>query len=965
MNRRPVGAQPPAGGAILRTAEPRPIVPPAVFAAAWLLVAVSPAICAFINPPVLHGTLQIRYYDPAYGWSSYAARGSALWKNVVYISGWPSNNSDDPIYSIDVSDPDHLVYIARSGGAHAYYYNQMFPYEDRLFVAGWGDMLRTYDLSRPGRLAFLGGYDRPCEPDPKDPSVPFCYFGWGVKVVGNRAYVSEASEKTKGIYILDVSNPSRPTEVARMELDESVGGIAPRGGYLFFGYNHHGSVPAANYFSFRVANISDEARPHTMSVLNLTGIGPVGDIVLRGDIAYVSCGGLAAIDVSDPANPAIISRCDTGSGQLLLLGDYAFIATGGNGCQFVSIADPAHMRVVHAVYHGSPREYEDAVVGNGRYVYISTTSNKLVEDPPYNVLHAFEVFDRDPDDAGPGSWSGLSSGEPDWDAQYAADTLPTSANPAFRVFEGSESWAGVSGGVLRVNDTGTAPGDKVKWQRNWDATNTRGGTVRVRARCASYNPGAAGVGALANLLIEDGRYQEEFAFLSDRVRANLANLEAPVDGSAWHTYRITTQGGEFKVYVDEAEQPSLQGSLWSTTARARITFGTFSSPARQDIYFDEISLCSTAAAPPAPPLNDPAPDVQVRVAETAGKGSLSGIVPTSAAVRWSTDGGATWTGSGDLWEAAYEGNALPSASTPAWTAFEGTESLAAVNSGALCVTDNSTVSGSKIKWSSAWRADPARGTTVLARIRCTAAGGDMTYLNNLVVEDGVHIATFRVLPSRIVAVESGLSYPLDGAAWHTFRITTLGSAFRLYADEGPAPAISGVMTSTTTENQVWFGSGASAGTQTVWFDYLRYNAHQALPPGQGDGGAPVAVTCTGPPGAYRATVNAYAVPFNRYSSVRNKLQFTLKDAAGNVGFSPIYTVRIGRLTGADGDDDRDVDQADFGFLQVCLSGSGVALQSGCEKADLDADNDVDAADLQLFRGCMSGDGVRADEDCAD
>jgi hypothetical protein len=63
----------------------------------WLLVAASPAKCAsFINPPVLHDSLKISYYDPTYGWSSYAARGSAFWKNVVYISGWPSNNTDDP-----------------------------------------------------------------------------------------------------------------------------------------------------------------------------------------------------------------------------------------------------------------------------------------------------------------------------------------------------------------------------------------------------------------------------------------------------------------------------------------------------------------------------------------------------------------------------------------------------------------------------------------------------------------------------------------------------------------------------------------------------------------------------------------------------------------------------------------------------------------------------------------------------
>ncbi len=946
-------------------AESRWVTSLFVLAIVCPLVAPSPARCAFINPPVLHDTLTISHYDPTYGWSSYAARGSALWKNVVYISGWPSNSPDDPIYSINVSDPDNLVYIARSGGTHVYYFNQMFAYEDKLFVAGWGDMLRVYSISSPGRPFYLGGYDRPCEPDPNDPDMPFCYFGWGVKVVGNRAYITEASEKTKGIYIIDVSNPSNPTEVSRMELNEGPGGIAVRGSYLFYGYNHHGSTPEHNHFSFRVANISDETNPQTISILNLTSIGAVGDIVLRSDIAYVSCGGIMAIDISDPASPTLISRCDTGSGQLLLLGDYAFIATGGNGCPFVNIADPANMYGVYTVYHGSPREYEDAVVGNGRHVYISTTANKLVEDPPYNVLHAFEVFDQDPDDEGPGSWTGISTGEADWDTQYTADTLPSAATPAWKLLEGSESWAGVEGGVLRVNDTGTTSGDKVKWWRNWDVTNTRGGTVLVRARCDSYDPGSGGITAMGNLLIEDGKYQEEFSFLSDHIRANRANIEAAVNGTAWRTYRITTQGNQFKVYVDEATTPVLQGNLWATTSRARLTVGAFSSPARQDIYFDEITCCSTAPTLPGPALSALSPDFQIDVAETAGKGSLSGIVPASAAVRWSTDGGATWTSSGDQWETAYEANELPSAATPPWTAFEGTESLATVDSGVLCVTDNSTASGSKIKWSRSWQADPSRGTTVLARVRCTAAGGDPTYQDNIVIADGAHTERFRVLPDRIQAVESGQMYPLDGASWHTYRITTQGAAFNLYVDEGPTPVMTGVMTAATSDNRVWFGTGASAGTQTIWFDHLRYNAHAVLPPGQGDGGAPVTVTCTGSLGTDRTTVNAYAVPFNHYSTARNKLQFTLKDVAGNVGFSPIYTVRIGRLGGCDADDDGDVDQADFGFLQACLSGSGVAPRLGCEKADFDADADVDAIDLQLFSGCLSGSGTPADEDCTD
>jgi len=67
----------------------------------------------------------------------------------------------------------------------------------------------------------------------------------------------------------------------------------------------------------------------------------------------------------------------------------------------------------------------------------------------------------------------------------------------------------------------------------------------------------------------------------------------------------------------------------------------------------------------------------------------------------------------------------------------------------------------------------------------------------------------------------------------------------------------------------------------------------------------------------------------------------------------------------DFDRDGDVDQANFGRLQACLSGSGVVYLPGCELADLQSDGDVDQDDLMIFRRCMSGANVLADPNCAD
>ncbi len=67
---------------------------------------------------------------------------------------------------------------------------------------------------------------------------------------------------------------------------------------------------------------------------------------------------------------------------------------------------------------------------------------------------------------------------------------------------------------------------------------------------------------------------------------------------------------------------------------------------------------------------------------------------------------------------------------------------------------------------------------------------------------------------------------------------------------------------------------------------------------------------------------------------------------------------------ADYDHDQDVDQDDFGHLQVCLTGADQTPPlPGCRNADLDRDNDVDQSDVAVFVGCASGPAIPADPIC--
>lgn len=822
--------------------------------AAGVLGCCQAAYAGLVNPHVPRGRLNLR---PSL---CIAAHNVDFWDNRVFMGGAATSGAGPTVWAIEASDPDNLRCIGGAGSGYKAYKVRVF--EDLLYAASWSTVLRIFDVTG-GVPVVLGEYWAPGE------------FGWHLDVARGRVYLGEGSETQSKFYLFDVSNPASPQPVALNPLDRA-GGVAVRGSYAYY----------TNNTRFEIANVSDELHPYVLASHDF-GHMILGGVKLRGEYAYVywsrvTDGGIYVFNVSDPAHPALVgSFAGAIATDMCLLGDYAFYTTSGNGFMTIDISDPANPR---SVAQTNLEGYELCVTGGGRYVYVG-----ILSGDNEGWLQAVEAFDSDPDDAGPGGWRGFSLGDASWDTQYDADVLPTYSNPRWVVAEGSQSWASVSGGVLRVNDTGTLPGHKIKWARNWNAANWRGSTVLVRARCASYDLAGGPIQYLGNVFIEDGRFSEEFSILSDRIRAVNANLEYPIDGTQWHTYRFTMQGGEFRVYIDEAAAPVISGTLSQTTYRSRVMFGSGSSQSRQDIYFDYVQCCSEGAFGPGGLTSDTTPDISVTVADTAGKDSLSGINPQSARVHWSTDGGTTWNSSGGApWEAAYEAAALPSVSNPAWSVAEGSEGLGSVSRGVLRVNDTSTASGSKVKWSRSWGASSTTGATVVARARCASVGGDTSLLDNIYVEDGAYSQRFQILPDSVVAADAGLSLPLDGMRWHTYRITTRNGIFRLYVDEQPAAVMMGSMASGASGSRLMFGSGASAATQDVYFDYVRYTASGDLPPGRCAG----TVTCSGYDGDDRGVISASGIPFNQFSQTLNKVRFSIEDMAGNTGWSPTYNVRI-------------------------------------------------------------------------
>ncbi|MBX3743996.1 MAG: hypothetical protein KF833_01675 [Verrucomicrobiae bacterium] len=152
-----------------------------------------------------------------------------------------------------------------------------------------------------------------------------------VQVVGNRAYVANG---TPGLQILDVGNPAQIVRLGAF----STGGTA-----LKVDVVGNLAYLATEAGRLQILDVSDPAAPTRVG--RATHVGPALDVQVAGDRAYVAAGtfGLHIVDVSDPTTPVRVGGL-TGLGEvtgLHVVGTLAYLATGLTGLQIVDVSDPA------------------------------------------------------------------------------------------------------------------------------------------------------------------------------------------------------------------------------------------------------------------------------------------------------------------------------------------------------------------------------------------------------------------------------------------------------------------------------------------------------------------------------------------------------------------------------------------------------------------------------------------------
>ncbi|MCP4540744.1 MAG: hypothetical protein GY832_26700 [Chloroflexi bacterium] len=234
------------------------------------------------------------YETPAFGYDV------AVDNNLAYVA-----DGDSGLHIVNVSNP--------STPTMAGFYDTLGTAQDIVvagdyaYVADGPEGLRIIDVSTPGAPVETGFYD--------DASGNVME----VAVAGNYAYIAAGS-----LYIVNVSNPAAPTEVASYSIVGSVNGVTVAGNYAYL----------ASYPSLHIVDVSNPVSPtHTGSYTLPDGVEAVA---VAGDYAYIADWddhNLYIVDVSDPVSPTLVSLYNTlwYINDVVVEGNYIYVANSSGG----------------------------------------------------------------------------------------------------------------------------------------------------------------------------------------------------------------------------------------------------------------------------------------------------------------------------------------------------------------------------------------------------------------------------------------------------------------------------------------------------------------------------------------------------------------------------------------------------------------------------------------------------------
>ena len=243
----------------------------------------------------------------------------------------------------------------------------------------------SYAVDIQGDFAYLGVGPRIYVLDTSNPSAPIFMGQSGVmpgvvrSVIASVNYIYVANGKGY-LRVIDVSDPTQPTEVASLVEYSHAQGLALDGTTLYI---------ADNAFGMRVVDVSDPLNPRKIGEVKVPGAAQSVDI--EGSRAFLAGSttenGLVVIDISNPAQLVKMTSIVIPESQSSMVyavkvkGNYAYVATGGRGLVIIDITNPA--QPVKAGEFLTP--WADGLVIEGNSLYLTDATEGLyvldISDP--------------------------------------------------------------------------------------------------------------------------------------------------------------------------------------------------------------------------------------------------------------------------------------------------------------------------------------------------------------------------------------------------------------------------------------------------------------------------------------------------------------------------------------------------------------------------------------------------------
>ncbi len=282
-------------------------------------------------------------------WPYGPCKAVAVDANYAYIG------TGGMIKVIDISDPLNPAEVSSitTNGA----VENLFKSGDYLYVANRDKGLGIFYTKNPSDLIKVGSF--PVLGDAED-----------VYVEGKYAYIVGTSDC--GMYILDISDPSLPTEIGHS--DQCGYSVYVSGNYAYLGTG-----------DFIIMDISDPTNPVAISWLQgrLSEWIDVGETYVYGDYAYLGLWnqGLYVVNISDPSNPVVESRLYPTDWIWSVCGhdSFVYVIGCGIGLAILDVSDPTNITETGHCLSDSIGDVSGLCVA-GNYAYIADVCNLKIVD---------------------------------------------------------------------------------------------------------------------------------------------------------------------------------------------------------------------------------------------------------------------------------------------------------------------------------------------------------------------------------------------------------------------------------------------------------------------------------------------------------------------------------------------------------------------------------------------------------